>query len=57
MKGMILLRMYNEEYWCRHANSETVLIAFDDYETLENAYCNECLSEEQTRRTNIRSQS
>jgi len=51
MKGMILLRMYNEEYWCKHANSETVLIAFDDYETLGNAYCNECLSEEQTRRS------
>ena len=57
MKGMILLRMYNEEYWCKHANSETVLIAFDDYETLGNAYCNECLSEEQARRTNIRSRS
>ena len=53
MKGMILLRIYNEEYWCKHADSETILIAFDDYETLGNAYCNECLSEEEIRRANI----
>lgn len=53
MKGMILFRIYNEEYWCKHANSETVLIAFDDYETLGSAYCNECISEEKSRRVKI----
>ena len=57
MKGLLLLRIYNEEHWCKHANSETVLIAFDDYDTFGNIYCNECFSEEQARRTNIRSQS
>ncbi|MEJ7848308.1 MAG: hypothetical protein WKF92_09490 [Pyrinomonadaceae bacterium] len=54
MKGLLLLRIYNEENWCKHANSETVLIAFDDYDTLGNIYCNQCFSEEQARRTNIR---
>lgn len=53
MKGMILFRIFNEEYWCEHANSETVLIAFDDYETLDRAYCNDCLSDERVRRLNI----
>jgi hypothetical protein len=53
IKGMILLRLYNEEYFCRHADSETVLIAFDDYETLGGTYCNQCLSEEQTRRASL----
>lgn len=53
MNGMILFRIYNREYWCKHANSETVLIAFDDYETLGSAYCNECISEEMSRRAKI----
>jgi hypothetical protein len=53
MKGLLLLRIYNEEHWCKHANSETVMIAFDDYDSLGSTYCNECLSEEQTRRINI----
>lgn len=54
MKGLLLLRIYNEEHWCKHANSEKVLIAFDDYDTLGNIYCEECFSEEQARRKNIR---
>ena len=53
MKGLLLLRIYNEEHWCKHADSETVLVAFDDYDTLGNTYCKECLTEEQTRRTKI----
>ena len=57
MKGLLLLRIYNAEHWCKHADSETIMIAFDDYDSLGNAYCNECLSEEQNRRATIYLQS
>ena len=50
MNGLLLLRLYNEAYWCKHADSETVLMAFDDYGTLEDTWCEKCLDEEQTRR-------
>lgn len=51
--GLLLLRIYNEAYWCRHANAETVMAAFDDYETLGYAWCAQCVTEEQGRRVEI----
>ncbi len=51
MNGLLLLRLYNEAYWCKHADSETVLMAFDDYGTLEDTWCEKCIVEEQARRT------
>lgn len=48
--GLLLVRIYNESYWCKHANAETVMAAFDDYETLGYAWCAECITEEQQRR-------
>ena len=48
--GLLLLRVYNESYWCRHANAETVMAAFDDYETLGYAWCAQCVAEERERR-------
>jgi hypothetical protein len=53
MNGLLLLRLYNESYWCRHADSETVLMAFDDYGTLENTWCEKCVFEEKVRRAAI----
>jgi len=51
-KGLILFRTYNETKRCKHADSETVLMAFDDeYDfQMENSYCEQCLIEEQRRR-------
>jgi len=54
MKGLVLLRTYNDELWCKHANAETVLVAFDDYEPLDSTYCKECISDEQSRREALR---
>jgi len=53
--GLLLLRIYNESYWCRHANAETVMAAFDDYETLGFAWCAQCIDEERERRVEIKS--
>ncbi len=51
--GLLLLRIYNEAYWCKHANAETVMAAFDDYETLGYAWCAQCVAEEQERRVEM----
>ena len=51
--GLLLLRIYNESYWCRHANAETVMAAFDDYDTLGYAWCAQCIDEERARRVQI----
>lgn len=51
--GLLLLRIYNDTYWCRHANAETVMAAFDDYETLGYAWCAQCIIEEQERRVEL----
>jgi hypothetical protein len=50
-KYLLLFRIYNKEYWCRHANSETVLMAFNDYDELGQTWCKQCVIEEQSRRT------
>lgn len=55
--GLLLLRIYNESYWCKHANAETVMAAFDDYETLGYAWCVECVTEEQEQRESKRAHS
>lgn len=52
---LLLLRIYNESYWCRHANAETVMAAFDDYETLGSTWCAQCIDEELRRRVEIES--
>lgn len=51
--GLLLLRIYNESYWCRHADAETVMAAFDDYETLGYGWCAQCITEELERRVEI----
>ncbi len=55
--GLLLFRIYNESYWCKHANEETVMAAFDDYETLGYAWCAQCVTEEQGRRESKRAHS
>lgn len=51
MRELLLLRAYNEFVWCRHADAETVLMAFDGYDGLEGAaWCARCVEEEQARR-------
>lgn len=50
MNSLLLFRIYNEANWCRHADSETVLMAFDDYGTLEETWCEKFVVEEQERR-------
>ena len=50
MNGLLLFRIYNEANWCRHADSETILMAFDDYDALETTWCEKCVVEEQRRR-------
>jgi hypothetical protein len=50
MRELLLVRAYNESVWCRHADAETVLMAFDGYDGLEGAWCARCVAEEQARR-------
>lgn len=52
LKWLILFRTYNETKRCKHADSETVLMAFnDEYDfQMENSYCEQCLIEEQRHR-------
>ncbi len=47
VKGLLLLRLYNNEYWCKHADAETVLIGIEDYEPITTYYCKRCITEEQ----------
>ena len=47
---LLLFRIYNESVWCKHANAETVMMAFDGYDGLEYAWCEQCIKEEQERR-------
>lgn len=51
---LLLFRTYNESKWCKHADSETVLMAFDDYDSIDNAWCQKCIIEEQERRTMLK---
>lgn len=44
--GVFLLRTYSASLWCPHADSETVMMALDEYEYLGDAKCAECLREE-----------
>lgn len=48
--GLLLFRTYNESKWCKHADAETVMMAFDDYDSLDYAWCEKCIAEEQGRR-------
>jgi hypothetical protein len=50
LPNLLLLRIYNQSNWCKHADSETVMMAFDDYDSLGYAWCEECIKEEQARR-------
>jgi hypothetical protein len=54
-KGLILFRTYNESKRCKHADSETVLMAFDDEYDFQMGtnYCMRCLVEEQERRKKL----
>ncbi len=51
LRDLLLFRTYSESKWCKHADSETVLMAFDDYDSIDNAWCQKCIIEEQERRT------
>ncbi len=53
LKGLLLMRLYNREYWCEHSNAETLVLAFDDYEPIHDCYCKQCLTEEQIRRNSL----
>lgn len=53
LKGLLLFRTYNKPKWCEHADAETILMTFDDYDVgIENGKCKICLLEEQKRREN-----
>jgi hypothetical protein len=48
--GFVLFRTYNPSRWCEHSDADTVLIALDGGDWIDNGYCRICLSEEQQRR-------
>lgn len=50
LPGVILFRTYNESHRCAHADSETVLMAWDDEYFLADSRCNQCLQEEYDQR-------
>lgn len=51
--GLLLFRTYNMSKWCKHGNAETVMMAFDAYDSLDCAWCEECIAEEKERRARI----
>ena len=53
--GLVLFRTYNESKRCKHADSDTVLMTFDDeYDFgMGNSYCMQCLIDEKQRRVNL----
>lgn len=57
MYDLLLFRMYSESKWCKHADSETVLMAFDDYDSLDYAWCQKCIEEEKERRSMLKKES
>jgi len=49
IEGLLILRIDNSSYWCKHADPDTVMAAFDN-DGLGYTWCAECVSEERARR-------
>jgi len=49
--GLLFYRTYNTSKRCPHADSETVLVTWDDEESWETGRCKVCLQEEKTARS------
>lgn len=47
--GLIFFRTYNPSRWCVHANQETVLMTWDEYDFLDDGRCSECLRDERSK--------
>jgi hypothetical protein len=54
-EGVSFFRTYNKSRWCRHADSETVLMPWDDqdYDVLADGRCEHCLREEYDKRHGV----
>ena len=50
LNGLIFFRTYNASRRCEHADDDTVLMTFDEYDFLENGRCQVCLLQEESRR-------
>lgn len=48
--AVLLFRTYNASRWCPHADAETVLMTFDEYDFLADGRCVQCLQAEYDRR-------
>ena len=53
LAGLVVVRSYTPEKWCAHADADTVLVAFEDYDGLGPCYCSVCLTDERRRRARI----
>jgi hypothetical protein len=51
--GLLFFRTYNESKWCKHADADTVMMAFDYEYELDYAWCERCSAEERDRRLKI----
>lgn len=51
-QGLVLFRTYNTSKRCKHADSDTVLMMFDDEYDFQmgHSFCERCIAEEQQRR-------
>jgi hypothetical protein len=51
LEKCILFKTPEKEYWCRHANEDTLLISTDKYCLVEGiVICNDCINEEKLKR-------
>lgn len=48
--GAFVFRSYSTDKWCAHADAETVLIAFEEYDGVGPCFCVRCFVEERQRR-------
>ncbi len=52
--GIVIYRTYNPDLRCCHADDDTVLAVTDDeYVSLQDSYCDQCVAEELARRETI----
>ncbi|HYO48378.1 MAG TPA: DUF2716 domain-containing protein [Chloroflexia bacterium] len=48
--NFVLFRTYNPSNWCEHADVDTLLVALNEGDWIDEGYCRICLTEEQLRR-------
>lgn len=48
--GAFVFRSYSPDKWCDHADADTALVAFEEYDGVGPCFCVDCLGDERRRR-------